>query len=444
MTVVVANVGERDLYYNIGTESEPNFCHFERGKPDAQELARNLNCEPGARYIAKALLERLEADKNEWQRCRYPILKTVLDAVTEPIDLLVLVVTDQPEGTKPEHRNRDTLYTGEILKRLIEKDYAGHVKEVRLEHYRLPPTRDQAYPYFGKLLSERAPPETTVKFYASLSGGLPPLNDALQEQAIRLYRDKCVLFEVIPPSEEECRKGAEKGEIKLVSWPFLRDLAITLVKELLGRYDYSGALEVLRTFQSVGHWKPEVEALLKHAESRMNLNFKAAAQALEPYKSKDPYKEWYESVAKEDQVLRLVENYFVVEIRYRNHEYADMLPRIRLFFELGKDLLPSPPEAQDIWKLLDSLQNLNRLAGDFLHQARGVGTDSINQCFRPLQKIVPKENHELLVPTMREIAERISELKGMELKNPYQEINEHIMRLLKQEVSAMGKSVLVS
>ena len=433
MKVIVANVGERDLYYNIGTESKPNFCHFEWGKPDANALAQHLSCAPGARHIAQKILERLENNENELRRLRYPILKTVLEAVSKPIDLLVLMVTDQPEKTKPEHRNRDTLYTGEILKRLIEKDYAGHVKEVRLEYYRSPPTRDQAYPYFGKLLSEIAPPEKTIKFYAPLSGGLPALNDALQEQAIRLYRDKCELFEVIPPSEEECRKGAEKGEIKPVSRPFLRDLAMTLVRELLGRYDYSGALEVLRTFKSVGHWKPEVEALLKHAESRMNLNFKEAAQALASYKSRDPYREWYESVNSDDELLRLVENYFVVEIRYNNHEFADMLPRIRLFYELGKDLLPPPPEAQDIWNLLNSLKNLNRLAGDFLHQARGVGTDSINQCFRPPKSVVvTKENHELLVPTMREIAERISRLKGRELKNPYQEINEHIMRLLEE------------
>ena len=438
MRVIVANVGERDLYYNIGTETEPNFCHFEWNKPDATHLATKFGCAPGARNIAHEILKRLEKGENVLERCRYPILKTVLDAVPKPVDRLILVVTDQPESTAAEFRNRDTLYTGEILKKLVEKDYKSDVKQVSLGYYRFSPSRDQAYYYFKELLPKIAPLDTTTEFYASVSGGLPPLNDALLEQAIMLYRDKCELFEVIPPTEAECRKGKEKGEIKRVSQPFLRDLAITLVTQLLSRYDYSGALEILRTFKSVGAWKPEVEAMLRHAGSRMNLNFQEATRSVEPYKSTEPYKKWYEAVKKDDEVLRLMENYFVLEIRYNNHQYADMLPRIRLLYYLSKDLLPSPPQESDTWELLNSLQGLINLANDLLHQSKGIGIDSIDRCFKPPQKIViggTKRNHELLLPTLREIVRRIVKLKGREfIENPYCELNKHVIQALTESI----------
>jgi hypothetical protein len=187
----------------------------------------------------------------------------------------------------------------------------------------------------------------------------------------------------------------------------------------------------------VGAWKPEAEAMLKHAGSRMNLNFQEATRSLEPYKSVEPYKKWYEAVEKDDKVLRLMENYFVVEIRYNNHQYADMLPRIRLLYYLSKDLLPPPPQELDTWELLNSLQGLINLANDLLHQSKGIGIDSIDRCFKPPKIVIggTKRNHELLLPTLREIVRRIVKLKGREfIENPYYELNKHVIQALTESI----------
>jgi len=42
MRVFIANVGERDVYYNVGAEDDPNFCHFKVDTDDEKQVAAYL------------------------------------------------------------------------------------------------------------------------------------------------------------------------------------------------------------------------------------------------------------------------------------------------------------------------------------------------------------------------------------------------------------------
>jgi hypothetical protein len=338
MIVLVANVGERDLYYNVGTKEKPNFCHCEWGKPDMDQLKQELACRPGARHVGKAILDSVQRDPNKLERCHYPILRTVLDQVgeTQEIDLLVLVVTDQPSMTKPEYRDRDSVYTGQVLQQLITRDFGDRVHEIRLQRYYKAPSRAESYDFFGDLLPQVAPRKRIERFHASLSGGIPALNASLQEQSLRIYRGNCSLYEVEAPDENSCRTGAERGTIRPVSIsPFLRDVVISLVEQLIARYDYRGALEVLNTFRGVQFWNKNVDALLRHAEHRLNFNFDKAADALAAYQHESPLGQWHDSARKPALLDKLIETYFIAELRYKNQEYVDMIWRISAFYENG-------------------------------------------------------------------------------------------------------------
>jgi len=345
MNILVANVGERDLYCNVGDEDNPNFCHFELGKGDENQVAQFLNCEHGSRYIAERILQRLRQDPQEAQRLRYPILKTVLDDGVlksgQAIDKLILVVTDQPAPPQtPEHFYcRDSVNSGQVLRELIKKDYPAQVREIIVVPYQQnlsQALRERTYEFFGKLLSEEAPERDVSELHASLSGGVPAFNDSLQEQALRLYKAKCRFYEVIPPEEQAMRRGAEKGQLQAVSAkPFLRDLAVSIIEQLLNRYDYSGALEVLKMFQAVKFWDDEVEAILKHAERRINFNFSEAASPLQRFQNTEPMKTWYQQVQNPILLDQLIETYFIAHSRYQNREYTDMLWRVSAFYENG-------------------------------------------------------------------------------------------------------------
>jgi hypothetical protein len=347
--VFIANVGERDLYYNVGSTDAPNFCHFELGKGDESQVAQFLNCGHGSRYIAERILQRLRQDPQEAQRLRYPILKTVLDDGVlksgKAIDKLILVVTDQPAPpqTPEQFYCRDSVNSGQVLTELIKKDYPAQVGEIIVVPYQQnlsQALRERTYEFFGKLLSKEAPERDVSELHASLSGGVPAFNDSLQEQALRLYKAKCRFYEVIPPEEQAMRRGAEKGQLQAVSAkPFLRDLAVSIIEQLLNRYDYSGALEVLKMFQAVKFWDDEVEAILKHAERRINFNFSEAASPLQRFQNTEPMKTWYQQVQKPILLDQLIETYFIAQSRYQNREYTDMLWRVSAFYENGLRLI---------------------------------------------------------------------------------------------------------
>jgi hypothetical protein len=444
--VFIANVGERDLYYNVGSTDAPNFCHFELGKGDENQVAQFLNCGHGSRYIAKRILQRLQQDPQEAQRLRYPILKTVLDDGVlksgKAIDKLILVVTDQPAPpqTPEQFYCRDSVNSGQVLTELIKKDYPTQVREIIVVPYQQnlsQALRERTYEFFGKLLSKEAPERDVSELHASLSGGVPAFNDSLQEQALRLYKAKCRFYEVIPPEEQAMRRGAEKGQLQAVSAkPFLRDLAVSIIEQLLNRYDYSGALEVLKMFQAVKFWDDEVEAVLHHAEHRLNLNLKEAAQALHKYKNRDPFRSWWQTAQNPQELDRVIEAYFLAEARYKNREYAEMLWRIRAVFEIGNELLARAqggkrptPQQQRAQQLLHSLLGLKNLSNDMLHDLQGVSIDKINKAFQPPQQNVGRANHEWLIPTLHEIVALLA--NGANLGNPYQQINRYLLTKLR-------------
>jgi hypothetical protein len=450
MVVLVANVGERDLYYNVDSEEAPNFCHFEWRKPDAQKIVNHLGCQPGARHIAQAILKRMEKNlEGELQRCRYPILGAVLESIVqeEPIDHLVLVVTDQPPSTSPEHRDRDSVHTGEILKRLIDRDYEDRVREIEVIPYRLRPAREESYAFFGELLPQVAPVKDS-DLHASLSGGIPALNDSLQEQALRLYRDKCHLYEVEPPSEEECRRGIEKGVLKPVSAkPFLKDLAISLIEQLINRYDYSGALEVLKVFRAVKFWADEVEVVLEYAERRAHLDFDGAKKKLSRYQNQSPLRQWFRAVNNRDAVTPLAEIWYVAQTRVETEDYADLIWRIFALSEYLKErLLPKKIDPKSPWAVICSINErlypcLKSLRNAVIHDLKGISYEMIEANFRPHQEIKQLYNSnlrpmELLLLTLEYLVTQAIQLERggqAQLSNPYREINSWLKRQFQQD-----------
>jgi len=447
LVVLIANVGERDLYYNVRSEEDPHFCCFEQGKEDERAAANCLKCRLGSRYLACKILERLEKPDqypNEWRRLHYPILKTVLDEFpcSSVVDKLILVVTDQPQGTDERFRCRDSVYVGEVLKRLIEKDYSEKVREILVVRYQGNPSdRESSYKFFGKALPQLAPNAEVKQFHAALSGGTPALNNSLQDQALRLYRTKCRFYQVVPPSESEVHAGAEKGKIQPVSArPFLRDLATVIVEQLLHRYDYSGALEVLNMFRPIRFWQNEVEAALRHAERRLDLDLKGATQALRRCSRRPPLSIWHQAVSNPDPLKLLVEVYYVAIARFEHREYAEFLWRLRLIFESSKEAILDHlgnPKWERVHNAHTKLGALVGLAGRVLHPMRGRGVTSPRgisgaSIAKALKSQTPNPNE--VVEVLRTLVEELWRLQKPSdpfPKNPYEEINAFVKAGLK-------------
>jgi hypothetical protein len=276
--VLIVNLGERDLFYQANTPEEMKFCQLEYGKPEVAHVAHDLGVQPWARAVGEAIHRRMNVQENVPEaltRCAFPILDALLKTVGEekPIDKLLLIGTNQPEDTPASFRDRDSIYSAKIAKRHVEKNHRGTlVKTVDLKYFEQPPRREEAYRFFGDLLKPFA--EDGVELHVSISGGIPALNAALQEQAFRLFRgQRCFIYEVLEAEAEE--DGRPRSEAcRVPPDPFLLDFVADAVRRLVDRHDYLGAAKFLDAykFQELD----QVKRLLVHAAYRSMLNWKGA------------------------------------------------------------------------------------------------------------------------------------------------------------------------
>lgn len=338
MNILMTNVGERDLYYNVGTEKSPYYCHCEYDKDGVKRLASHLECKEGSRYIGEAILTLVGMDSDVLNRCRYPIIKTKLfeSATNTVFDKVILVATNQKEDVQERFRDRDTIHTAHIIKLLIEADFPDNVHDVEIVEYSQPLHRDQTYAFFGNQLRQMVPnPDTLTKFHALLSGGIPSLNASLKDHAMHLFRDKCQFNEVSPPSDTALRRGeAVIGVLDNVQTdPFLKDLCKSIVFPLIERYDYAAVREVLNSFKGISFWDDKTDMLLAHATQRINLKLQDAAVAIKCIHDDPPYEQWYNEVSNSSLLDRIRELYSVADIRYESEEYPECLWRISSFYE---------------------------------------------------------------------------------------------------------------
>jgi hypothetical protein len=130
---------------------------------------------------------------------------------------------------------------------LIERDYGSKIRQpIEVVKFDLgnPSDHELTYKFWGDRLPQIVP-EEVKELHVSLSGGVPALNNNLKEQAVHFYKAKCRLYQVISPSDEELRRGADLGTLQVVSpLPFLKEVTHSIVEQLTNRYDYSGALQV--------------------------------------------------------------------------------------------------------------------------------------------------------------------------------------------------------
>lgn len=337
--ILILNFGERDLYYNTGTSDHPSFWHFEQGKPGIERIAESLSCRPWARSAGQEIHRRLTADfRSEAKRCALPILEAVLSLITEsaPLDRLILVGTDQDEATDPRYRDRDTIFSAKIAKRIVESTQHASVRLVELAYYRKAPLRDESYAFFGEFLSPLA--ARSAELHVCLSGSIPALNAALQEQAFRLFRGQhCYLYEVAEDRPTGPASTPHSTARLVPPQPFLRDFVADMIERLLNRFDYSGALDLLHGYQNTMVLDPRVESLLAYAERRANLDFEGAAKVLP---RNDPF--LLGRRQRTDAVQWALDTLAIVEARQATREYPEVAWRIRAVMDVASEHVPTP------------------------------------------------------------------------------------------------------
>ena len=292
MNIFVANIGNRDIAFNCGTEKDPEFVTFSKQRSQgASEVQKVLGCGPGTRAMVSALSEAFPNYETLLRYLRFPILRPALKQALADcgqdceLDRIVLFGTDQDPNEVPHHHPWDTITTAKLLKDLlpIDPDLRLGMNGTSIEVFpvRSHPHRfESAYRHlegvFGRFTG------TDHQIYASVNGGIPALNTALRIRALNSFGPRAHLIETEEPSAEQKRRGAEGGSTIADSWPYRRDALLRIARDLLDTYEYDALLDVLDRELSEEEKKGfrGAQALLRHAAARFNLDFENAAEIL--------------------------------------------------------------------------------------------------------------------------------------------------------------------
>ena len=247
--ILLASVGNRDLL--VDGEHLPPEVHREQGQRilSAFESYRGRLAAPQIACCVAWVLER------------HPHL-----------DSVVLLVTDQPESVSARHRDKDTIFVGQIIKRLLAAQFKQQVQKVRLASIASgnPAVPDEMYDEVGKILSCLPGRPEVEKCYVLPVGGPPAVSNALLLHSCRLFEARCVPLYL--------REGSTRPE----PTDFERQIRIGLVRrmalERLRVDDYFGVENLLAEAGEEGR---ACRAFAAYAHRRLNFDFESARDVLE-------------------------------------------------------------------------------------------------------------------------------------------------------------------
>ncbi len=241
---VICNVGTRDVRLD-GQEIRP-------ARPRGEAILRDLERDP-------TLAGRLSFEIIE------PCLRELLRLHPTGLDRVILLGTDQPD---PAHRETDTLYFAEILRRCLGARLEGlRAMEVRLIRGINPALYDEAYEAMDRLLAELGPAEGETVCYIILAGGTPACNAALLLQGVRHWGDR-VQAVYMPEGRSPLLLRVGRQVVSA----FREEAAV----DRLRSRDFAGALRHLERLEA----HPGLIALVDYAARRLEFDFRAARRAL--------------------------------------------------------------------------------------------------------------------------------------------------------------------
>lgn len=333
--IVVANIGLQDVWLNVSSGPEPHYVPFDPRK-GAEEVRQffGLARDDGARVMAIHVKEHRQELRD---RILLPILEPAIDTIQKKvhsIDRILLLGTDQSPEQQEFYRN-DTVNSAELICEILPERFPSHLIKPEVVPCRANPShQEKADSFMRHTLRTHIPGKQDVRVFASVSGGVPALNASLRQHTANIYGGRGFLVETEPPSVPAGSRAGHLGTSRIVNtWTMRQDMIIRLVGLALRSKNYRGALQILA---DEGINDEFIIGALKHGQHRQNLDFRAAAAALQNLP--DPARRWAASArqAEEDSVQCVAEIAQTAASCLRNEDYIGFLVRLSTFVETAR------------------------------------------------------------------------------------------------------------
>lgn len=283
---------------------------------------------------------RIEGERilNEFQtlapKLSLPMLEVAIDFILrreQAIDRMVLIATDQPETELPKHRDNDTLFFAEVIKRLLHKK----VRDIRIVLIKQNPSNvDDMFDFFKQTLGRNKAfrMENMRKCYTLTTGGVPGANTALLMQAIENYRENCYPLYV-------SEKTGHVVPLQIGN-QMLTGFRNEVISKALDRYDYSAVAALLA--HQTDHRERFCWRLAEYAKHRLYFDFDTALSITENTigEASAPERSFCEDLQLDLDGLRNKERpalvrelFFNLRIKFVREEFVDFLGRVFRFQE---------------------------------------------------------------------------------------------------------------
>jgi len=337
MNIFLANVGNRDLAYNL---SALFYVCFEKKCEYWEDIKKELElCGIGMRIATQKINTNYEHYKDKLVA---PILSPSIDFVftqVEKIDSVVLFVTDNPQEDQ-KNWIWDTIETGKLLEKILRSndDLSRKIKSIKIVKAEVenPNDYDAAYIFISNKLNALFKGKVD-NIFTAISGGIPAMNSALRSYTIERFGIKTHLIQKDEPFEREKEAGIHGQAKKINSWTFRKTIISRLVENLLQRYDYEGILELLKS-ESINDVL--LDKLCAHGKARLNFDFNGAKAILAGIKSTNqPLINLKNSVSNPSYLQRAAEIAFIAQILLSRGDFSGFLTRTASFRELVVNII---------------------------------------------------------------------------------------------------------
>ncbi len=212
------------------------------------------------RELTHKLLEAYERDENWHDRIRpgriWGVLKTAHQDPNFQVQKAYLFVTDQPELIVDQKSGKekpnpgypsDSIHLFSILKKWFERE----MPNLKLIDKVIPKDiaavdRDELLNYYYKFLVTEINSEPELLI--GIKGGTPQMQNALQIQAISAATQNQLFLNPVLSIRKVL--AGESSECQLTSyWRFMRSQKYQTVQQLLKRWDFDGAIQILKQWQ---------------------------------------------------------------------------------------------------------------------------------------------------------------------------------------------------
>lgn len=245
--ILVATIGTRDLifqsssgsWYNVGDD---RMLDGDIIGEQAEVISDLGLASLSYRNLTQYLLENVEVHES---RIKPVIIGQLLLDSFDSLEKVYLIGTDQKVGVR--EREKDTIYACELIKRwILAQCPTVQVEVVPLAQDGINPSDfEQMFVWWRRTWRERILVKEGQPLWVCLKGGVGQAAEASRISGLSLYGDRIQFFEF-----KQTQKENRAGQPSPYTGPFLGtnylwDRTQKQAIQLLERYDYSGALEIL-------------------------------------------------------------------------------------------------------------------------------------------------------------------------------------------------------